>query len=149
MHHDISKLSTIELEDYIDARYEAGAAQDELDVLETIYSFRVSEDDLNMSEDDPDIREAHEMGIDLEEWLAKEYFEYTHPRERVGGRESRHYLTRNCFDEFLTLHHKSNVRRKDIMAAAKDVYEYKRNLIQRYRAKNKFCNIPASLWPGK
>jgi len=145
MELNITKMSTDELEQYIDSRYEAGAPQEELDVLEVEYSNRVSDDDLNMTEDEPDMREAHEMGVDLEEWLAKEYFEYTHPQERVGGREAKDYFHPHIFNEFMMFKLKVGIKRKDIMEAAKDIYEYKRNLIQRYRSKNKFSNIPSSL----
>ena len=72
---EITNMSTVELENYIDSRYEAGAPQDELDALETAFAERVSEEDLNMTEEDPNISEAHDMGVDLEEWLANEYFE--------------------------------------------------------------------------
>ena len=144
---EITNMSTVELEEYIDSRYEVGAQQDELDILEMEYSNRVSEDDLNMTEDEPDMREAHEMGVDLEEWLANEYFEYTHPDQRVGCREAKDYFHPHSFNDYLTLNLKVGIKRKDIMAAAKDVYEYKRNLIDRYRSKNKLFNIPSSLWP--
>ena len=121
---EITNMSTVELEEYIDSRYEVGAQQDELDILEMEYSNRVSEDDLNMTEDEPDMREAHEMGVDLEEWLANEYFEYTHPDKRVGGRGAKDYFHPHSFNDYLTLNLKAGIKRKDIMAAAKDVYEY-------------------------
>jgi hypothetical protein len=146
---EITNMSTVELEEYIDSRYEAGAPQDELDALETQYATRVSEDDLNMTEDEPNMREAHEMGVDLEEWLASEYHQYTHPEDRAGGRDEKGYFRRSSFNDFLTLNLKPGITKKDIMAAAKDVYEYKRDLIQRYRSKNKLFNIPSSLWPRR
>ena len=143
---DITNMSTDELEKYIDSRYEAGAPQDELDVLETEYSNRVSEDDLNMTEDEPNMREALDMGVDLDEWLANEYFEYTHPDQRGGAKEAKDYFHPRSFNEFTMFNLKAGITRKDIMAAAKDVYEYKKNLIQRYKSKNKFSNIPSFLW---
>jgi hypothetical protein len=139
---DIKDMGTEELEAVIDSRYEADAPQDELDALETEYAARVSEDDLNMTEEDPNMREAHDMGVDFEEWLAKEYFEYTHPPERAGGREDNDYFTSSCFNEFMTINPRAGIKRKDILEAAKDIYEYKRNLIQRYKSSNKFSNIP-------
>lgn len=143
---EITDMSTDELEKYIDSRYEAGAPQDELDVLEMKYSDRVSEEDLHMTEDDPQMSEAHDMGADLEEWLAIEYFEYTHPEKRVGGREAKDYFHPKSFNDYMTLHLKPGIKRKDIMAAAKDVYEYRVNLIQKYRSKEKLFNIPKSFW---
>jgi len=62
---EITAMSTEELESYIDYRYEAGPAG-WVGRLEIEYSKRVSEDDLTMTEDEPDMREAHEMGVDFE-----------------------------------------------------------------------------------
>ncbi len=108
-------------------------------------SFLVSEDDLNMTEDEPDMREAYDMGVDLEEWLANEYYEYTHPQERIGGREDSAYFSPDSFNDFMTLNLKPGMTKKDIMEAAKDVYEYRRNLIQRQKSSNKLSNIPKEL----
>ena len=135
---NIQELSTQALEKYIDSRYEAGAPQDELDALEVEYSKRVSEEDLNM-------REAHEMGIDLEEWLANEYDEFIHPEKMAGGREAKDFFNPCSFNDFMTLNLKPGIKRKDIMAAAKDIYEYRRNLIQRQRSSHKLSNIPYEL----
>ena len=78
----IKSLDTDELEVFIDACYEAYVPQEQLDLLETIYADRVSEEDLNMTEDEPNMREAHDMGVDLEEWLAYEYYQY--PFQKKG-----------------------------------------------------------------
>lgn len=134
---EIIKLTTEELEAYIDSRYEAGASQEELNALETEYSNRVSEDDLNMTEDEPNMSEAHEMGVDLEEWLTKEYYEFINPKERIGGREDKDYFNPDSFNDFMTLNPKAGIKREDIMEAAKDAYEYKRNLIKKYMSKHK------------
>lgn len=75
---------TEELEAYIDSRYEAGTLQAELDALETAFAERVSEDEPNMTEEEPNMAEAHDMGVDLEEWLAIEYFQYLHPKEKTS-----------------------------------------------------------------
>ncbi len=141
---EMTQLSTEELEKHIDSRYEAGVPQAELDALETEYAQRVSEDDLNMTEDEPQMSEAYDMGVDLEEWLAKEYNEFINPEWRIGGREEKDYFNPHSFNDFLTLNLKSGIKRKDIMEAAKDVYEYKKNLIDKYRSKNKFSNIPSN-----
>ncbi len=142
---EMTKLSTEELEQYIDSRYEAEAPQVELDALETQYAKRVSEDDLNMTEDEPQMSEAYDMGVDLEEWLAKEYYEFINPEGRVGGRGAKDYFSPDSFNDFMTLNLKVGIKRKEIMEAAKDVYEYKKNLIDKYRSKNKFSNIPGNL----
>jgi len=142
---EIEGMSTVELESYIDYRYEAGAPQEELDDLEIEYAKRVSEDDLNMTEDEPDMREAHDMGVDLEEWLVKEYYEYTHPQERAGGRDAKDYFHPHVFNDYMTLNLKAGIKRKDIMEAAKDAYEYKINLIRRQKSSNELSNIPQEL----
>jgi hypothetical protein len=142
---DIAGMNTDELESYIDYRYEAGAPQKELDLLEIEYSKRVSEDDLNMTEDEPDMREAYDMGVDLEEWLAIEYYQFIHPEERIGGMETKDYFKPETFNDFLTLNLKAGITRKDIMVAAKDAYEYKRNLIIRQKSSNKISNIPEEM----
>ena len=58
---EIKGMSTDELESYIDYRYEAGAPQDELDALEITYAKRVTEEDLNITEDEPNMSE--EIGL--------------------------------------------------------------------------------------
>ncbi len=142
---EMTKMSTEELEKHIDSRYEARAPQAELDALETQYAETVSEDDLNMTEDEPQMSEAYDMGVDLEEWLAREYYEFTNPEGRIGGREDKDYFNPDSFNDFMTLNLKAGIKRKDIMEAAKDVYGYKKNLIDKYRSRNKFSNIPDNL----
>ena len=134
---DTNKMGTNELEAYLDSRYEAGAPQAELEALEITFAERVSEDELNMTEEEPNMREAHDMGVDLEEWLAIEYFQYLNPNERVGGREDKDFFNPNGFNEFLSLNLKPGIKRKDIMEAARDIYEYRKNLTEKYRSKNK------------
>ena len=142
---EITGMNTEELESYIDYRYEAGAPQEELDALEIEYSKRVSEEDLKMTEDEPNMREAYEMGVDLEEWLASEYYQFIHPEARSGGKETKDYFRPRSFNDFMTINLKAGIKRKDIMAAAKDVYEYKRDLIKRQKSSNKLSNIPKEL----
>src|SRR5665213_2073773 len=86
---DIAKMSTDELEQYIDSRYEAGATQEELDSLEMAYAERVSEDDLNMTEEDPYMREDTAEGTHLEENLVDAYRRYLQPDEERDGRMTR------------------------------------------------------------
>ena len=132
---DITKLSTDDLEAYIDARYEAGAQQNELDALEVEYAYRVSEDDLTMTEDEPNMSEAQDMGVDLEEWLAYEYYRYLHPETEWGGRAEEDFFSPDSFNDFLSLNLKPGTTRQDIMTAAKDIYEYKIQLRQRQKSK--------------
>ena len=139
------EMSTRKLEAYIDSRYEAGAKQGELDALETAFAGRVSEDE-NTTEDEPNMAEAWDMGVDLEEWLALEYYQYLNPKERVGGREEADFFGPDCFNDFLSLNLKPSIKRKDILEAAKDSYEYKTNLIRRQKSKPKLSNIPPRLY---
>ncbi len=138
---------TNKLEEHIDLRYEQNASQKELDILETLFDHFVTEEEPNMTEDEPSMCEAYDMGVDLEEWLAREYYEYTHPDERVGGRENKDYFTLHSFNDFMTLNLKVGIKRKDIVAAAKDAYERKKSLIERYKSRTKINHVPARLLP--
>jgi len=141
----IKSLDTENLEVLIDACYEAQATQEQLDLLETIYAQRVSEEDINMTEDDLDVSEALDMGVDLEEWLANEYFEFIHSDQRTGLRDSKDYFNPQLFNDFLYFNPKPGLTRKKIMAAARDIYERKQSLITRYQASNKINTIPKNL----
>ena len=141
---EITKLGTGDLEAYIDLRYESGAPQGELDALETAFAERVSEDE-NITEDEPNMSEAYDMGADLEEWLAIEYHQFIHPQERTSSRETRDYFSPACLNDFLSLNLKPTIKRKDILSAAKDVYEYKTQLIQRYKQKPKFSYLSSNI----
>jgi len=143
---EITKMGTEELEAYIDSRYEAGARQGELDALETAFAERLSEDDINMTEDEPNMAEAHDMGVDLEEWLVNEYYRYLHPETEWGGRQESGFFNPTLFNDFLSLNIKSTIKRKDILSAAKDAYEYKTKLIQRQKSKSKFIHIPSRVY---
>ncbi len=147
---DITKMSTDELEQYIDARYEAGATQEELDALEMAYAERVSEDDLNMTEEDPNMREDTAEGTHLEENLVDAYRRYLQPDEERDGRMTRKEVV-SFMRAIIEDSRGINKGMKDFsdgqaLAAAKDVYEYKKNLIIRYKSKNKLSNIPTNLW---
>ncbi len=141
----INKMGTNELEAYIDTRYEAGAPQAELDALETAFAERVSEDEINMTEEEPNMAEAWDMGVDLEEWLANEYYRYLHPETEWGGRKEEGFFKPEVFNDFLSLNLKPTIKRKDIKDAAKDIYEYKTNLIRRQKSKPKLSNVPTRL----
>ncbi|MDE2027079.1 MAG: hypothetical protein KGJ11_00885 [Candidatus Omnitrophica bacterium] len=141
----IESLNTEELEVFIDACYETHVPQEQLALLETIYAGRISEDELLMTEDEPSMSEAHDMGVDLEEWLAQEYFEYIHPNRRIGLRDSKDYFNPSCFDDFLYFNPKPGLTRKMLKEAARDIYERKRSLVLRYRSLNKINTIPKNL----
>jgi len=150
---EITKMSTNELEAYIDLRYEAGAPQEELEALEMTYADRVSEEDLNMTEEDPNMREDTAEGTHLEENLVDAYRRYLQPDDQRDGR-----MTRKEVISFMRaiIEDSRNINKgmKDfsdsqVLDAAKDVYEYRRNLIERYKSKNKLFNIPSNLWYRK
>ena len=147
---EITKMDTNELETYIDSRYEAGAPQEELEALEVAYAQRVSEDDLNMTEEDPNMREDTAEGTHLEENLAEAYRRYLQPDDQRDGRMTKAEVV--SFMRAIVEDSKSinkgmkKVSSGQILAAAKDVYEYKINLIIRYKSKNKLSSIPTNLW---
>jgi hypothetical protein len=141
----IKSLNTNELEVFIDTCYEVHVPQEQLELLETLYADRVSEEDLNMTEDEPNVAEAWDMGVDLEEWLAYEYYRYLHPPTEWGGRKKGDFFKPETFNDFLSLHLKPTIKRKDILSAAKDIYERKQGLILRYRSANKINTIPKNL----
>ena len=141
----VIQLSTEQLEQYIDARYEANAPQEELEDLETVYSQRVSEDDLNMTEEEPNMHEEIQFGASLEEWLIQMYHRYITPQERCGME-----LSGIIGNMRSTLEQYSNGKLKNptnqrVLSAAKDVYEYKRNLINKYKSRNKLSIMPRNL----
>lgn len=150
---EMDKLSTEELEKYIDSRYEAKAPQVELNVLETEYSKRVSEDDLNMTEEEPDMSE--EIGPDggnLELGLIEMYRRYLQPEGKRDGLMNNEEIIAgiraNLEDAGLKSGGLKDVTDEQVLAAAKDLYDHKKNLIEKYKSKNKLSNIPDSL-PGR
>ena len=151
---EMTKLSTEELEKYIDARYEAGAPQDELDALEMAYAERVSEEDLNITEDEPNMSE--EIGLNggnLELGLIEMYRRYLQPEgQRDGGMEIEdliHNMRVNLEDAGFKSSGLKNISDSQILAAAKDVYEYRKNLIQRYKSKKKWPYRNSNVVMGK
>ena len=150
---EITKMGTNELEAYIDLRYEAGASQEELEGLEVAYAQRVSEDDLNMTEEDPNMREDTAEGTHLEENLREAYRRYLQPEDERDGRATQeeliHFMRAIVEDSRGINKGMKDVSDSQILDAAKDVYEYRRNLIERYKSKNKLFNIPSNLWNRK
>lgn len=150
---EMDKLSTEDLEKYIDSRYEAKAPQVELNVLETEYSKRVSEDDLNMTEEEPDMsEEIGPNGGNLELGLIEMYRRYLQPEgKRDGLMDNKDIIAgirANLEDAGLKSGGLKDVTDEQVLAAAKDLYDHKKNLIEKYKSKNKLSNIPDSL-PGR
>ena len=147
---EMTKLSTEELEKYIDPRYEAEAPQVELNALETQYAQRVSEDDLNMTEDEPNMsEEIGPNGGNLELGLIEMYRRYLQPQGQRDGLMDNEDIIGNIRANLEDAGFKSGglkkVSDKEVLAAAKDLYEYKKSLIVRYKSKNKIINIPNRL----
>ena len=147
---EMTKLSTKELEKYIDSRYEAEAHQAELDALETEYAQRVSEDDLAMTEDEPNMsEEIGPNGGNLEEGLIEMYRRYLQPQGQRDGLMDNKDIIGNIRANLKDAGFKSGglkkVSDKEALAAAKDLYEHRRDLISKYKSKNKLSNIPGNL----
>ena len=146
---EMTQLSTEQLEQYIDSRYEANAPQRELNALETAYSERVSEDDLNMTEEEPAMREDTGEGTHLEENLVDAYRRYLQPDDRRDGlmtkKEVILFMRAIIEDSRFINKGMKSITDAEVLAAAKDAYEYKRNLINKYKSKNKLSNIPYNL----
>ena len=142
---EVIKLSTEELEKHIDSRYEANAPQRELNALETAYSERVSEDDLNMTEEEPAMREDTGEGTHVEENLVDAYRRYLQPDDHRDGamtKEEVILFMRGVIEDSEGINKRmKNVTDTEVLAAAKDAYEYKWNLINKYKSKNKLSNI--------
>ena len=145
----MTQLSTEQLEQYIDARYEANAPQRELNALETAYSERVSEDDLNMTEEEPNMQEDTGEGTHLEENLVDAYHRYLQPDDQRDGKMTKEEdvsFMRAIIEDSRGINKgMKSVTDTEVLAAAKDLYEHRRNLISKYKSKNKFSNIPFNL----
>lgn len=132
---EFRSMTTDGLEKYIDGRYESGAPQRELNILEEIYSERVSEEEADYSE------ETHE-GARLEDNLVQMYYRYLHPESR-HGMEIADILS-NMRESVLTYGGRTNVTDEQLLAAAKDIFERRAALILKYKSGKKyFLDLPA------
>lgn len=135
------EISTNDLEEYIDLRYEVGAPQNELNKLEDIYAERVVEYEINMTEEEISISEETHEGAGLEEQLINMYHRYITPDIRQGMKKVD--ILNNMRSAIETYGGKKNITNIQILFAAKDTYKYKKTLIEKYRSKNKISNTPA------
>jgi hypothetical protein len=134
----LEKLSTDGLEELILLRYESGASQDELDMLETIFAARVSEEDLNVTEEDIYMSEEQFNGASLEEGLYDLYRRYLQPRGRRDGLMDDADILgglRSWMEEcgFSLGGLKKSVTNEQIFEAARDIYERKQARLGQYR----------------
>ena len=141
---------TNKLEEYIDLRYEQNASQRELDILETLFDHFVAEEDPKITEDEINVEEAIGPGADLDEWLAQRYAQYLLPEKERVGYYSTKDLTTNLREAVWELSGRKplkGVTGKQIWNAAKDAYERKKSLIERYKLRTKINHVPARLLP--
>jgi hypothetical protein len=128
-------MTTNDLEKHIDARYAAGAPQDELDALETIYDTRVTEEEVGVGE-------ATHQGADLEEQLIHMYHRYITPSMRSGMEEAD--ILGNMRSAIQTYGGTPGTDAQ-ILSAAKELYEARKALISRYKAKKARSERAATL----
>ena len=135
----IRELPTDALESYIELRYESEASQAELDVLETIFAERVTEENPAMTEDDPQMSEEQFNVASLEDGLFDLYRRYLQPQGRRDGLLDDADIVsglRSWVEEagFCLGGLRRGVTDEQLLDAAKDVYERKRNLIRKHAA---------------
>ena len=143
-------ISTVELEKFTDSRYEAGASQEELDLLETLFDERVSEDDQSLTEEEQNISEETHQGAGLVEQLIGMYHRYLNPGLR-DGMEVEDILgnMRSALETygFTCGGFKKDTTDAKILALAKELYEDKQDLIKRYKSKDKISNVQVKIFP--
>ena len=136
---EVTNLNTEDLEKLIDKRYEAGATQQELDLLETEFDKRVSEEIVEMTEAEPDMAEGDIAGSDLTEALIQTYHQYITPKDRTGGLDDASFKEKgfwvNIVKEMSNVSPKEGITDEQVMDAAKDLYEHKVKLLERQRSK--------------
>jgi hypothetical protein len=146
----VKEISTAGLEKFIDSRYEAGAPQEELDLLETLFDERVSEDDQSVTEEEQNISEETHQGAGLVEQLIGMYHRYLNSGLR-NGMEVEDILgnMRSALETygFASGGFKKDTTDGEILALAKELYEDKQDLIKKYKSKNKISNIQVEIFP--
>lgn len=146
-------VPTDTLEAYILLRYEQGAPQCELDILETAFSLRVTDDDILLTEDDVQMSEDMINGASLEECLFDIYARYLeHLKKPDGTTTEEDFLAglREClFDAgwMTRARLREDVTPDEMWAAAKDVYEYRIHLRTIYKKKH-LTPLPEAVCPA-
>ena len=133
----VKSMDTSALEAYVLKRYDQNAPQEELNALEDIFEARVSELELGYSEEELNVSE-NSPGDFMYESLREMYYRYTHPNDR-NGMDERGILDnmRSAVELGSRFTMKKNVTDEMLLAAAKDLYEWRRELIQRFRGTHK------------
>ena len=111
------QLTTEELSNYIDKRYEEGATQEELNKLETSFARRISEEETGVTEEELDIDE----GISLEEQLVRMYHRYITPSDRHGMDETD--ILNNMRSVVRGFGGREDITDEELLSAARDIYE--------------------------
>lgn len=137
-------LETADLEGYIESRYEAGAGQTELDVLETLYAERISEESPGFLDEMENVLDADQVGwASLEEVLIRSYHNLISGDAEKSGMSKEDVLTnmRANIEEAMFESGQKDVKDaitkitdEQIMDAAKDVYEAKVELLKRIKS---------------
>ena len=129
--NEVSKLSTQDLEKLIDSKYEAGSPQETLELLETLYDARISEGESSIDKGE---------GAGLEEQLINMYHRYINPELRQGM-EVKDILgnMRSALETygFSAGGLKENVTDDEILAAAKELYLDKQDLIKKQKGEGR------------
>lgn len=133
---DLKNMSIEDLEKLIEKRYYERAPQKELDRLETEYARRISEDDLNLTEDDPDMSE----GISLEEEFIAMYENFLR-----GSYMTKDEIIGNMRAALGNRIHKSteHITDEQLFDAAKDLYDAKQKIIKKIKEKRPLPKIRA------
>jgi len=111
-------MDTDVLDQVIALRYEAGASQAEINLLEDVYADRVSEED-QPSDYEPDIFDE----VSVEEQLSEMYHRYITPNRRSGMDEEG--IISNMRAAVQNARGYENLTDENLLAAAKDAYENK------------------------
>lgn len=134
----IRAFPTDQLESFISSRYEAGATQEELDFLETIWDERVSEDVLAMTEAEVDMSEDYIQGTNIEEALIDTYQRYILSQKTGEYRGATTDQIRNGFlgvlEEISPKKPLESVTNDQVFEAARDLYENKQALLTRQKS---------------
>jgi len=142
---EAAALATDKLERYIIGRYASEAPQAEIDELEKIFEGRVSEEDPAVGEHDPNISEAPGEGADLGEDLANIYKRHIDQaalptaRPLAEATESMRGVMEMFAGKKLP-----NVSDEEIFVVAKEYYDQRQGLIDKYKRRGKpKIKIPA------
>jgi DNA repair protein RadC/superfamily II DNA or RNA helicase len=127
------------LEKLIKQKYQENADEKEIGILETEYSKLISEEDINIIEEDVNMGE----GFSTEELLTSAYINWLEPKDETGMRANG-MMDINLINNMRSIiKDGGGVKKlsdKNVLAAAKDAYETKQEFIKRHRAQKAIIN---------